>query len=136
LAAEAIAAGVIVLGIFAYLLAYLRGAAGAKRYANGFIIEACPVCHDGHLTVESRTERNLGIPNTRHLVKCDNCRSLLREMGGGRWRYAVDRAANPALYDRLNNRELREDTLQRLTDTSSDAPAPTIPPGFVDDEKD
>jgi len=57
-------------------------------------------------------------------------------MGGGRWRYAVDRAANPALYDRLNNRELREDTLQRLTDTSSDAPAPTIPPGFVDDEKD
>jgi len=79
LAAEAIAAGVIVLGIFAYLLAYLRGAAGAKRYANGFIIEACPVCHDGHLTVESRTERNLGIPNTRHLVKCDNWVTFARD---------------------------------------------------------
>jgi len=136
LAAEAIAAGIILLGIIAYLVAYLRGAAGAKRYANGFIIEVCPICRDGLLTVESRTERNLGIPNTRHLVKCDNCRSLLREMGGGRWRYAVDRIANPVLYDRLNNRELREDTLQKLLDTPPEAPVPHVPPGFVDDESD
>jgi len=136
LAAEAIAAGVILLAIVAYLIAYLRGIGGAKRYANGFIIETCPICHEGHLTVESRTERNLGIPSTRHLVKCDNCRSLLREMGGGRWRYAVDRTVNPVLYDRLNNREIREDTLQRLLDTPPESPVTNIPPGFVDDESD
>lgn len=134
IAPEAIAAGVIVLGIIGYLVAYLRGAAGAKRYANGFVIDTCPICREGSLVVESRTERSLGIPNTRHLVKCDNCRSLLREIGGGRWRYAVDRAANPVLFDRLNNRELREDTLQRLLDNPLDAPAPQVKPGFVDDD--
>lgn len=134
IAPEAIAAGVIVLGIIGYLVAYLRGAAGAKRYAAGFVIDTCPICREGSLMVESRTERNLGIPNTRHLVKCDNCRSLLREIGGGRWRYAVDRAANPVLFDRLNNRELREDTLQRLLDNPLDAPAPQVKPGFVDDD--
>lgn len=134
LAAEAIAAGLILLGIIAYLVAYLRGAAGAKRYATAFIIETCPICREGHLTVESRTERSLGIPNTRHLVKCDTCRSLLREIGGGRWRYAVDRAANPVLYDRLNNREIREDTLQRLLEAPPDNAAPSVPPGFVDDD--
>lgn len=131
---EAIAAGVIFLGIVAYILAYLRGAAGAKRYAAGFIIETCPICREGQLSVESRTERSLGIPNTRHLVKCDHCRSLLREIGGGRWRYAVDRTANPVLYDRLNNREVREDTIQRLLEAPPDTPSPRISPGFVDDE--
>lgn len=136
LAAEAFAAGVIFLGIIAYLVAYLRGTASAKRYATGFIIDTCPICREGQLAVESRTERSLGIPNTRHLVKCNNCRSLLREIGGGRWRYAVDRSANPVLYDRLNNREVREDTIQRLLEAPPDAPTARVVPGFTDDESD
>jgi hypothetical protein len=135
LGAEALAAGLIFLAILGYLFAYLRGAAGAKRYASGFVIETCPICRTGHLTVEARTERSLGIPSTRHVVKCDTCRSILRETGNARWRYAVDRSANPALYDKLNNRELREDTLKRLLESPSDTPTPITPPGFVDDDK-
>ena len=130
---ELIAAGALILLILGYIALYLRGAATASQYANGFVIDKCPVCGKGHLTVESRTERSLGIPNTKHVVRCDNCRSVIRESGGGRWRYAVDRAANPAMYDRLNNREIREDTLKRLLD-SPEARPNHVNPEIVDDE--
>jgi hypothetical protein len=133
IAPELIAAGALILLILAYIALYLRGAATANQYANGFVIDKCPVCGKGHLTVESRTERSLGIPNTKHVVRCDNCRSVIRESGGGRWRYAVDRAANPAMYDRLNNREIREDTLKRLLDTPEAGPS-RVNPEIVDDE--
>lgn len=130
---ELIAAGALILLILGYIALYLRGAATANQYANGFIIDTCPVCGKGHLMVESRTERSLGIPNTKHVVRCDNCRSVIRESGGGRWRYAVDRTANPAMYDRLNNREIREDTLKRLLDSPEAGPS-RVNPEIVDDE--
>jgi hypothetical protein len=133
IAPELIAAGAFILLILGYIALYLRGAATASQYANGFVIEKCPVCREGNLTVESRTERSLGIPNTKHVVRCDNCRSVIRESGGGRWRYAVDRAANPAMYDRLNNREIREDTLKRLLD-SPESGSSRVHPEIVDDE--
>jgi hypothetical protein len=133
IAPELIAAGALILLILGYIALYLRGAATASQYVNGFVIEKCPVCREGNLTVESRTERSLGIPNTKHVVRCDNCRSVIRESGGGRWRYAVDRAANPALYDRLNNREIREDTLKRLLDAPESGTS-RVNPEIVDDE--
>jgi ribosomal protein S27E len=133
IAPELIAAGALILLILGYIALYLRGAATASQYAGGFVIDKCPVCREGNLTVESRTERSLGIPNTKHVVRCDNCRSVIRESGGGRWRYAVDRAVNPAMYDRLNNREIREDTLKRLLDAPESGPS-RVNPEIVDDE--
>jgi hypothetical protein len=137
LPAEAIAAGLILLAILGYVLAYWRGMASAKRYADGFVVPVCPICQTGRLTVEGRTERNLGLPTTRHVVKCEACRSILRETSPRRWRYAVDRAANPTLYDRLNDRQISEDELRRLGATGAPKPAANLartPPDFVDDE--
>ncbi len=137
LPAEAIAAGLILLAILGYVLAYWRGMASAKRYADGFVVPVCPICQTGRLTVEGRTERNLGLPTTRHVVKCEACRSILRETSPRRWRYAVDRAANPTLYDRLNDRQISEDELRRLGTTGTPKPAANLartPPDFVDDE--
>lgn len=131
---ELVAAGALLLLIIGYVALYLRGAATAGRYAAGFVIEDCPVCREGKLSVEARTERSLGIPRTKHVVRCNHCRSVLRESGGGRWRYAVDRSANTQLYDRLNNREIREDTLKRLLDTTSESSGSRVSPEIVDDE--
>jgi hypothetical protein len=134
IAPEVIAAALVLLLILGYLGLYMRGQAMAGRYAGGFVISVCPVCREGTLSVEARTERSLGIPTTRHVIRCSNCRSVLRESGGGRWRYAVDRAANPQLFDRLNNREVREDTLRRLLEMPTETPAARVVPEIVDEE--
>lgn len=124
-----------------YAVLYWRGLQATDRYKNGFVIDACPVCRDGHLVVVSRNERFLGIPRPRRTVHCTNCRSVLREAGERRWRYAVDRLDNPALYNRLNGKVLDEQTLIELSSQPPDAlPAiqtprpPGEPPAFVDDE--
>jgi hypothetical protein len=39
---------------------------------------------------------------------------VLREVGARRWRYAVDGAENPALYEALNGRVLSEAELLRI----------------------
>lgn len=128
-------AGLAILAlILIYVALYVRGASATSKYAAGFIIDRCPVCGEGHLTVETRTGRSLGIPNTRHVIRCDTCRSVLRESGGGRWRYAVDRAVNPVMYDRLNNREIREDTLRRLLDAPMDSAGTRVNPELIDDD--
>jgi hypothetical protein len=110
--------------------------AAAARYANGFVIDQCPVCRQGHLTVESRQNRLLGIPRPRRIVRCDVCRSVLRETGERRWRYAIDPVVNAALYERYNGREIDEADLVKLflqpiaPDTSPKLPAD--PPAFID----
>jgi len=91
-----------------YVLAYWRSNALSMRFRSGFLSEVCPVCQTGHLHVENRPERFLGLPDTRHTVRCSQCRSVLREVRPRVWRYAVDPTANPALYTQLNNRELSE----------------------------
>lgn len=135
---EAIIGGVGILAVLVYIGLYLRGAAVGERYASGFIIERCPVCQRGNLIVETRQDRVFGIPRIRHTVRCDNCRSVLRETEPRRWRYAVDRLANPAMYERFNGRELSETTLKTLSKIPI-APGdvvsgPVTPPSFVDDE--
>ncbi|MCA9907391.1 MAG: hypothetical protein KC519_01995 [Anaerolineae bacterium] len=124
-----------------YAVLYWRGLQATDRYKDGFVIDACPVCREGHLVVVSRNERFLGIPRPRRTVHCTNCRSVLREAGERRWRYAVDRLDNPALYNRLNGQVLDEHMLLGLASQSLDVePAvqaprpPTEPPAFVDDE--
>jgi hypothetical protein len=131
--------GAILLAlVLLYIGLYWRGLSAMDRYAAGFVIEQCPVCKTGHLSVETRTDRFLGIPRPRTTVRCDTCKSVLRESGARRWRYAVDRAVNPTLYARWNGREIDEETLKTLGD-QPDQPLPAVrppaaPPSFVDDD--
>ena len=128
---------IIGLGIFVLVLIYVglyvQGLNAAARYRDGFIIERCPVCQRGHLTVELRQERWMGLPSGRHTVRCDECRSVLREIGPRRWRYAVDRIENPSFYERFNNREVSEMVLRQIglqtprPSTSSEAAEPKNP---------
>jgi hypothetical protein len=129
------------LVVLGYVIVYLRAAAALDRYNAGFIIEECPVCRRGHLIVETRTERWFGVPRPRRIVRCTECRSVLRETGNRRWRYAVDRTENLALYERYNGQEIDEEGLKELVHQSSawDDPVrprpPVTPPSFVDDEE-
>jgi hypothetical protein len=131
---EALVGGVALLLVLIYIGLYLRGLAAADRYANGFVIDECPVCRRGELIVEARPGRVAGIPNARHTVRCTNCRSVLREVGDRRWRYAVDRIENSALYERWNNREVDEETLKRMLDRPVTTIRPVNRPNFVEDD--
>ncbi len=127
---EAVVGGVILLVVLAYVGLYLRGLSDVDRYATGFVIETCPVCQQGHVSVEIRVTRWFGIPRARRTVRCDKCRSVLRETDNRRWRYAVDPMANSTMYERYNGREFDEARLVKLRPSDQ---TPT-PPSFVDDE--
>lgn len=108
--------GGTVLAVFlVYALVYWLGLASVDRYVDGFVATECPVCHQGKLHLESKDQPILGIPRVRRTVKCTECRSLLREVGNRRWRYAVDRLANSSLYDYLNGKVLDDLAIQRLS---------------------
>jgi len=141
---EAIVGGAALALVFGYILLYWRGAAALDRYAKGFVIEQCPVCQRGSLEVEVRNDRMFGIPRPRWTVRCSDCRSVLRQAGPRRWRYAVDRAENVALYDRWNGIVIDEEQLKELPQQAASAPAarseprprpPAQRPAFVDDEE-
>jgi len=131
---EAIVAIVLFLLLFLYIALYLNGLTSVERYKDGFVIEDCPVCHTGRLNVETKQERIFGIPRGRHTVRCDNCRSVLRETGNRRWRYAVDRVENPDLYDRYNNKQIMTGELATLLVKNQSNQTATTLPKFVDDE--
>jgi hypothetical protein len=129
-----------IAGVLGYAGLYWRGLASVERYKAGFVIRRCPVCNQGDLVVETRRERVFGIPTARHIVGCTNCRSVLREAGNRRWRYAVDRIDNPQLFGSLNGKILSEDQLRALAaQTQSGEPiqpkVPPRPPRFVDDDE-
>lgn len=98
-----------------YAMVYWLGLASVDRYTHGFVATECPVCHHGTLHLESKDQPILGIPRVRRTVKCTECRSVLREVGNRRWRYAVDRLANSSLYDYLNGKVLDDLAIQRLS---------------------
>ena len=110
----------IVIGLAAlaaivmYGVLYWRGAAAVDRYKDGFIIHSCPVCGRGELEVETRVARIAGIPRPTHTVRCDSCRSVLREVRPGRWRYAVDPMENADLAARYNGKVISAATLSTL----------------------
>lgn len=132
---EAIVGGAGLLAVVGYAGLYWLGLRGMERYAGGFVVRRCPVCQRGDLHVETRHERFLGIPRGRRIVRCTECRSVLREVGYRRWRYAVDPMENPVLYREYNGRELEEKTLVQLAHQPVSTPRPTTPPTFVDDEE-
>ncbi len=106
--------GLVSLLALLYAGVYMQQWARLARYREGFVIAVCPVCGQGHLHMEERRYRLLGIPRVRRVVRCDVCRSVLREVGEHRWRYAVDGAENPTLYETLNGRVLSEAELLRI----------------------
>jgi hypothetical protein len=111
---------VVTLVAGGYMVVYATNKAASERYAGGFVIQYCPVCQAGALEIEERFYRVAGIPRVRRAVRCNNCRSVLREVGNRRWRYAVDRVVSPELYGSLNNRILRESQLADLAPDSDD----------------
>jgi len=131
---EAVVGGFIFLLLLLYVALYWNGLSSVERYADGFVIEECPVCRTGNLHVETKQERVLGIPVGRHTVRCDNCRSVLRETGNRRWRYAVDPVENPDLYERYNNKQIMTGELATLLVQKQPSKSSKTLPEFVDDE--
>lgn len=137
---EAVVAGVVLLLILTYMGLFWRGLIATGRYAKGFVIRRCPVCERGYLGVETRQERFLGIPRPRRTVQCSECRSVLRETGNRRWRYAVDPIENADMYRYFNGQEVEEQTLIDLANHPDHVRGniirpPSEPPNFVDDDQ-
>jgi hypothetical protein len=138
---EALIGGALLLGVLGYAVLYGLGLRAIDRYKAGFVVERCPVCGRGHLTVETRRERLFGIPRARRTVRCDECRSVLRETASRRWRYAIDPIENSALYRQYNGHEIDEATLIELARSmpSSETPVrprpPATPPNFIDEDQ-
>ena len=107
-------ASVLIVGAALYGAFYWRGMTAVHRHDEGFAIDRCPVCGRGQLSVDTRVNRILGVPRPSHTVRCNTCRSLLREVRPGRWRYAVDPLENPAMAERYNGKVLSEAELRRL----------------------
>lgn len=114
-------AGLVLFLVFvSYFSIYAFNSAALERYNTGFVIQTCPVCQSGHLDIEERPYRALGVPRVRRTVRCDHCHSILREVGRRRWRYTVDPRANPELFESTNGLVLNEEALLNLT-AQSDA---------------
>ncbi len=109
-----IGAGIAVVGALIYIGMFAQGMNNARLYQDGFVLETCPICQRGHLTMETKQIRSFGIPHVRRTVRCDGCRSVLREKGTHRWLYAVDRLENPRLYERFNGQEVTDEELAQL----------------------
>src|SRR5690606_27849060 len=120
--------------VLSYIWFYWQGLRAIGRYDNGFVISDCPVCHRGTLSIDGRQSRILGIPTVKRTIRCDECRSILRETGTKRWRYAVDRIENPTLFDRFNGREVSDADLERLAKNSPKSAIPKTSPEFLEDD--
>lgn len=134
---EAIVGSIGLLIIVVYIGFYARGLAIINRYRGGFTIKICPVCLRGELLVDIKPYRRLGIPTVRRIVRCNECRSVLREVGNRRWRYAVDPIENPNMYAHYNNREISDEELVALDDQPLRPPKyfePRTPPRWVDED--
>lgn len=110
-----------------YLAVFAAQSAAVDRYREGFPLTLCPVCQEGELYLDERRERILGIPRIRRAVRCDHCRSVLRQVGPQRWRYAVDRAEHLSFYERLNGKVLSEAQLLEISPEFAYTPPEYIP---------
>jgi hypothetical protein len=82
-----------------------------RRYAEGFVIETCPVCQEGTLYLEEYVRRQMTIPHVQRSVRCDVCRSVLREIRPGLWRYTIDPFVNPDLANEYNAQQFTDEEL-------------------------
>lgn len=86
--------GMLLLGFYGWR--FVRGTRNLRRYSDGFVVDWCPVCRTGRLHLDEHVNRVLGVPRVHRTVRCNECRSVLREMRPGEWRYAVDPVADEA----------------------------------------
>lgn len=84
------------------------------------MIETCPIC-GGHLYAE---EERFGrrFLRVRRLVRCDGCRSIMRQRGNNRWHYAIDPRPNAYLHEMFNGRVFTEPELVELLENPPEKP--------------
>ncbi|MBN1120269.1 MAG: SH3 domain-containing protein [Anaerolineae bacterium] len=104
-----IVAGALFLSGYVWRL--VSGRSELKRYAEGFSLKTCPVCQTGRLHLVESEQRVLGITRVLRLVRCDTCRSVLRQVKPGTWRYSIDPIVNPGLADSFNNKTFSDSAL-------------------------
>jgi hypothetical protein len=85
------------------------------------MIETCPVC-GGKLYAEEERARRFG--RARRAIRCDSCRSILRQRDNNRWHYAVDPAANAEFHAQHNDQTFTEDALEALLEPPGDVDVP------------
>ncbi|MBN1284418.1 MAG: hypothetical protein JXB47_03390 [Anaerolineae bacterium] len=84
------------------------------------MIETCPACGGKLYAEEERTGRRF--LRTRRVVRCDGCRSVIRQRGNNRWHYAVDPRPNPHFYEAANGRTFTELELVALLENPPEKP--------------
>jgi hypothetical protein len=126
---------IIVLGVYGSRL--LTARRKVRRYTGGFPLTECPVCQTGSLHLEEHITRVFGIPQVRRSVRCDVCRSLLREVEPGAWRYMIDPLVNPRLAEEQDQPLLHDDELlsfaARARSYTPDVPTPIPSETELDD---
>jgi hypothetical protein len=129
---------IVLLGFYGWQ--FMAGQRETRRYHDAFPLEYCPVCQSGTLSVDSVVRRSLGIARTTRTVRCDSCRSVLRQIAPGVWRYAIDPYTNPDLARDYDGRQFTDNELKVFMITASgylpagpEVSADTAPP-LTDEE--
>ncbi|MEJ2147897.1 MAG: hypothetical protein P8Z40_00300 [Chloroflexota bacterium] len=121
-----IGGGLMAVLVVAYIARLMAGGRERRRYADGFVLSSCPVCQQGHLHLEETFTRTLGALRARRLVRCNVCRSVLREVEPGVWRYSIDPYINAALADEYNGQEFDTAGLLALAERAADFPPDAV----------
>jgi hypothetical protein len=99
-----------------YVWWLVGGRSELKRYADGFSLKTCSVCQTGRLHLVESERRLLGITRVLRIVRCDTCRSVLRQVKPGTWRYSIDPIVNPGLADSFNNKTFSDSALVQFAE--------------------
>ncbi len=115
------------LGLVAIILAFYGWRAIAsqreiKRYMGQFPLDGCPVCQTGTLHLDETIQRPLGIAHVNRSVRCDVCRSVLRQVAPGTWRYSIDPYINESLAEEFNGRVFTDAELGTFVTTALQHP--------------
>jgi hypothetical protein len=108
---------VALLGVYGWQ--FMAGQRETRRYNDAFPLEYCPVCQSGTLSLDSVVRRSLGIARITRTVRCDTCRSVLRQIEPGVWRYAIDPYTNPDLAREYDGRQFTDNELKAFLITAS-----------------
>ncbi len=102
------------LATLLYGYRFVSGEREVRRYGDQFVVDICPACQIGELHLEESIRQSLGVAQVTRTVRCDACRSVLRQIEPGVWRYSVDPVVNPALADAYNGKHLTDAEFEAL----------------------
>jgi hypothetical protein len=102
------------LAVASYGWRFIAGQRELGRYSAEFPVETCPACQIGKLQLEESVRRSLGVAQVTRTVRCNTCRSVLRQVQPGVWRYSIDPMFNPRLAEGFNGRHLTDPEFQAL----------------------